>query len=302
MKPMDGGKCFGGVVVFLENAMKSNVQTAADNFKQGMPISASIYQSVYNEFYTSPINLTMYEFLISVIDHKNCSEETYNSWNQQFGEETLPILKAIQAYIKEVPDNTTIQQYMKNNCLKREKGFLDYVKTKIFTEYNKNLGDFYALVRDVEEHYVGKNLHAFDEDQFLFAFRGLEIEPICLDDSPGEIITSLSNLDPGCYCLNFTVYNPIGGVAGSHSTGFVINDNETFHFLDPTFAVGEFKIEELQETISRVFKQYTGFRFDRDSKSQTNFDRLWNFIQLNPNASSKVSSGCYLYQVKAANP
>lgn len=289
--PMGMGVCFGGVLHFFDSAGANGVEKAAEEFRGGMPIQAAIYQSFYNELHCIPPNEEMRDLLIFAIDnaHAISASRLKEYWTGKFGERTLPVLNAIHDYIAEGHDP-------------KDGGLLKAVQNALLLQ-NKSLKGLYETIREVEEHYLGKPLYALDQDRLMFLFAGLEIEPVCFDDSPGKVIESLTNLEPGRYCLGLTVYTPIGSVGGHHATGFVINENGTFHFLDPNFAVGQIPKEHLQSTISKVFKTYTGIAtFSGNSgKKEAVWRRFCNFFQLNPNASPEVDSGFTLYKVMEAS-
>jgi len=247
MAPFDGGKCFGGVIHFFRSVGNHDVEReTAEQFRKGMPIQAAFYQAVYNEFTGEETCEKMSDLLIFAIDHAHeiSAERLRAYWIQEHEEATLPILDAIHDYLAEG-----------NNP--RDGGLLEAVKAGLLAK-GKRLGNFYATIRQVEKHFVGKNLMTLDRDRFAFLFGGLAIDPICFDETPQTVIESLADLEPGRYFLGLTAYGLFGGVVGEHATGFVINTDGTFHFLEPNFALGQMQREHLQRTVERTFSTYTG--------------------------------------------
>jgi hypothetical protein len=291
LNPCDWGKCMGGVVHFLKKA-GGGVEKAAEEFQGGMPIQASFLQAIHNKYDKELICKDLVDLLIFAIKHRcEISENRLKAyWNEHFGESSSVI-----------PDE--IKEYLSAGNDPKQGGFTQAIEHGLRMK-GKTLGIFYGSIRKVEEHFTGNQKQAeLDYVDFIFQLVGLDIEPVCIEESPYSVIQELSKLEPGRYFLSLSVYSPIGHEVGKHATALVINPDRTFYFLEPNFAVGKKEGRFLQTTIERTFTSYTGISTfsGNPGKAQTFLNRFTNFLKLGPNANPDLSSGFSLYRVTEAN-
>ncbi len=162
-----GGNCFGAVIHFFQKTLEVGADQAAQEFENGIPVQAAVYQAIYRAYDGEFISQDFVDSIIAYLDS-----------NMNF-------VELANIFPKLAPYKDALN-----------KSDFDFLKSE--------LKDYYASIRAVEQHYTEKDIRTIDEDRFGFALAGLQLEVIQNDVKPQDILSSLTtDLQPGLYYLPF---------------------------------------------------------------------------------------------------
>ena len=284
-RPFTNGHCNGNVTVFLKKWLEletPNIELIIPEFKNGSSILGAFYQECYLQQYTANYYPELCELIKRVIQSyptSTAQERVY--WATTPFEKVIIIFDAIETYLKE-------------GRHPKEGGFTEFIQAWL-EENNKDTildAHHFATVRYVAESYEKQLLSERDRLIAYYSNVELSVEKIFyLNNGPGDVLGTISQLDPGAYELTMPTFDSFGSRKGikSHTVGLIIDPKKKCYILDSNIAIGWMSYDELPQTVGRLFTRYTGFDYSEDYKGRAPpFWRKatnWLFERANPSAT-----------------